>query len=426
MDLLVLVPDWTITLITVGTDGSQVDGGDSVRLVRTVRLVRLVRILRLAKFKKITSNIQDLCNTEYASIIASIVKMLLALLLINHIVACLWWGASSTETNSWVHVYNFDNVSVYYQYLSSFHWSITQFTPASMHIQPQNTRERLYAVTVVIFGLVCFSYLIGSITGLLSQLRSLQDDSHFWKVRRFLRQHSVDKVLATKIEKYLNHRWTKMTEKLSKQDVPLLKHLSHELDGELQASLAVPHLSVHPMLKKLEQNSPHTVHRLALDALNYRLYAENTVVFYKGELASHMLFQVGGSCRYLQFTSSGKATTEIVDSQEDWMSEQVLWMNEWHHQGRLSALTDSELLMISPLKFSEVVSMSPQAMLMVSGYARNFVQWLMQDANEGRVSDIFQGETVSPAICKLIPYEKQARQSLRPRWSQARLSLRPR
>ena len=77
----------------------------------------------------------------------------------------------------------------------ALHWSLTQFTPASMDVQPQNTIERsglrfplkkrsgksrllqagkvlhsgCFAISVVIFALVGFSYVVGDISSCLMQ-----------------------------------------------------------------------------------------------------------------------------------------------------------------------------------------------------------------------------------------------------------------
>merc|ERR1719159_1675251 len=99
------------------------------------------------------------------------------LLVINHIICCIWFWIADTiaDGDTWIKVFNFDQANWAYQYWTSFHWSITQFTPASMHVQPQNLLERCFAVVVVVFALVGFSYIVGSITGSLNQLRSMQE-----------------------------------------------------------------------------------------------------------------------------------------------------------------------------------------------------------------------------------------------------------
>merc|ERR1719456_1153372 len=94
-----------------------------------------------------------------------------------------------------------------YQYVTAFHWAITQFTPSSMHVQPQNMLERIFAITVVIFGLVGFSYLVGSITGSLTELRRMKEEAvkQFWNLRRFLKRAHVSTSLRIRIEKYVEH-----------------------------------------------------------------------------------------------------------------------------------------------------------------------------------------------------------------------------
>jgi len=167
-----------------------------------------------------------------------------------------------------------------------------------MHVQPQNTGERVFAIAVVVFGLVCFSYLVGSISASLAQLRSMQDTSQIWKMRKFLSQNDVPKGLAIRIEKYLDHRCAQLSEKMRRESVPILKHLSKELDGELQASLTVPHFRVHPLFQRLEEKSSLTLHRLALHAIDHGSYAALDVIFVQDERSTHMMIPIRGQCQY--------------------------------------------------------------------------------------------------------------------------------
>merc|ERR1719221_2539193 len=126
-------------------------------------------------------------DSEYASIVANIVKMILLVLVINHLISCLWYAIGTSPgfgDATWLKHHAFDDADWSYQYATSFHWSITQFTPSSMHVQPQNIRERVFAITVVVLALVGFSYVVGSITGSLAQLRSMSNDGaqQFWNL----------------------------------------------------------------------------------------------------------------------------------------------------------------------------------------------------------------------------------------------------
>eukprot|EP00913_Durusdinium_trenchii_P022286 g20939.t1 len=122
---------------------------EGVRLLRILRLARTARLLRLLKLQKVMEKLSDYLDSEVASIMANICKMILLLLALNHMIACV-----------------------------CFHWSITQFTPASKPpIQPQNTVEPAFAIFVVVFALVGFSYVVGSILASLAQLRSMSEQS---------------------------------------------------------------------------------------------------------------------------------------------------------------------------------------------------------------------------------------------------------
>merc|ERR1719229_1439944 len=125
------------------------------------------------------------------------------LLVINHLICCAWFAVGNSQDDlTWVLFHNFDDVDWTYQYATSFHWSLTQFTPASMHVQPQNLLERTFAIVVVIFALVGFSYIVGSITGSLAQLRNMhaQESNLFWDLRRYLGKNNVPTMLSLRIQ----------------------------------------------------------------------------------------------------------------------------------------------------------------------------------------------------------------------------------
>merc|ERR1719424_178516 len=136
----------------------------------------MVRLLRVGRLTKVIGKLHEMIDSEYLSIAMEIVSMIVVMMGINHFISCIWYViAHNADGASWINVHGFAEDELrasgrWYLYLTSFHWGITQFTPASMHVQPQNTMERGYAVVVVVFALVVFSYVVGSITGSLTQL----------------------------------------------------------------------------------------------------------------------------------------------------------------------------------------------------------------------------------------------------------------
>jgi len=404
IDIIVVGPDWGFTLAQA-VMGSQNNAGGSVKLLRILRLVRCMRLLRLAKLKWIMAAIKDLIDSESIDIVFNIAKMILCLIAVNHFVACAWFATSLVDAGvSWVefHELRSDQVSWNYQYLTSFHWAITQFTPSSMHVQPQNLTERIFAITVVVFGLVGFSYLVGSITGSLTELRKIKEDAikQFWKLRKFLKGQQVPMELRMKIEKYLEHAWAMQKNSSAGGNLPILQLLTEQLKNELNMAMNMPHTEVHPLFAYLSSSSVVAMQRIATKALRRKLLGRNEPNFHEGEVAEHMSFVVQGSLRYTR-TVDGEQTQEVVDAGEDWITEPAMWTPEWMTLGELVASCVSELLLVSAADFADAIKRTPQVFDRVSTYAANFIKWV-NSKNDRELSDICQGDLVSTEIESML------------------------
>merc|ERR1712032_517037 len=89
------------------------------------------------------------------NIVANILAMVALILFLSHFIGCIWFYISYSWSGDdrWLTDSNMENTPWYYQYLTALHWSITQFTPASMGVFPRNSVERAFTITVVMFGL---------------------------------------------------------------------------------------------------------------------------------------------------------------------------------------------------------------------------------------------------------------------------------
>jgi hypothetical protein len=407
LDMLVVIPDWVFTFATEFSQDGDSTAQQSVTLIRALRLIRLVRLVRLLKLRKMFATINDMINSEYVSIIVSVVKMMGILLVINHLICCMWYALAdnmSKDETTWIQAHGFDGASWEYLYTTAFHWSITHFSPASMHVQPQNVWERVYALFVVIFALVGFSYIVGSITGSLSTLRSMnaEESKLFWELRRYLYKNNVQQELSLRIQKYLEHMWQAMQDSMPVKDVRLIQLLSEQLHSELKYELAVHHLKIHPFFSELCEVSSVTVHRLANSALAHKLLSEGDTLFHPGEVATHMYVVVKGRYCYNRVDELGQQHMEWVDKGEDWISEPALWTERWSHCGRLTAVAHADNVTIDANGFCDQVKKNPKAHVFVSGYAKNFLRWL-NGKKPTELSDISQGEDVGELILSLLP-----------------------
>jgi hypothetical protein len=153
-DIIVLLTDWMTIIgsLAAGGLGGGEESGSSmageettyVRLAKSARFLRMARLLRLLKVRGKVADIMDHMQSESFKIVLGVAGMLLVILVSNHTIACGWWYVGTTAPNgeddpwSWVNHFNMRERGLFYQYTTALHWSMTQFTPASMEIVPRN------------------------------------------------------------------------------------------------------------------------------------------------------------------------------------------------------------------------------------------------------------------------------------------------
>jgi len=417
LDVLILVPDWTFIIINEGGEDVNSVGQSHTGVVRILRLSRMARLVRLMKLRRFLQSVYYAIESEYVSILIHIVQMIALVLAFCHMIGCMWFLVSDTQDGkpTWVNVHGYDEEDWPYQYALAFHWSITQFTPSTNDIAPKNMAERVTAICVVVFALVGFAYIVGSITGSLTQLRSLSEGSAkmFWDLRRYLTHFRVQPTLALRIEKYLEHAWARQQKGIHSNRVRLLAMLSEPLSRELDLEIYMPSLKVHPLLLNLSEASPLTMQRVAHSAIRENKAARHDLLFVPSEPAVNMFFRVSGKLWYQP--NGDQVGTMVSQADEGWVAEPVLWVHAWEHKGALTAATDADLLLVDPVQFSLVVTRSPRSYEMGVQYARALVQWLRLHA-QGEASTS-TGEVLRRADLASNGFEQIWMQAAKVNWS---------
>lgn len=217
----------------------------------------------------------------------------------------------------------------------------------------------------------------------------------FWALRRYLKQHQVPTPLSIRIQRYLEHAWTR--QKATAAEPKLFALLSEQLSQELKCARSLPHLQIHPLFKCLHEHSYKSLQRLAVNAISWHNLARDDVLFVPNEIATHVYFVVEGKLRYSKVDAFGIESIEQVDRAEDWIAEPVLWTPTWVHLGTLMAVSEAALVLIDGATFGHVIERSPTALQLVSCYARKFMAW-MTSLPLSKMSDISQGEDISQRL----------------------------
>jgi len=399
VDAVVVIPEWTMMFLPSSEDGTDV--GDLGRIAKFARVARVLRLLRLLKMKKLLETLVDRIESEYTFILSNLLFLMCFVLVLNHVIACLWYLIGRVTMGqgltNWVDVGKVKGEKISYLYATSLHWSLTQFTPASMDISARNLWERLFSVMILLFAMLVFSSIVASITAAMTALRNLQGDQmrQFWLLRRFLRQRNIRKTLSGRIIKFLEHRSAVQGNLVQRERVPILSGLSEALQDELMHEMHSPELVAHAFFDTLNMIMPAVMHRLCRLAFNLQFYAVEDPTFHAGDEGKKMFFIKSGILDYLPIGCSEPLPMEP----KDWLSEPVLFTT-WRHRGSLQACTESELIAVDPKQFMTVMSVHPRPWHYAVSYAKAFIHMLN---SRDDFSDVckFEGmhEELMSAVC---------------------------
>lgn len=431
-DVMVVAIDWTLTIFdkVLGKDGDQGNLG-YVKMGRTARIVRMLRLLRLLRLLKVQgklSEILELVQSESVRIILGIVKLVICIMLVNHVIACGWFAIGNLEhtDDTWVKFYRIDEKPIPFKYTTSLHWSLTQFTPASMEVNGRNWIERAFTVCILLFAMVTFSSFISSITNATTLLRNLNSDELERRTAlfRYLKQHELPMALASDVWSWVLCTKDKSRHRTHEKDVVVLQLLPKSLRIRLKEQVYNPTVSRHPFFSKMYEVNPTGLSKMYAEVMDECAVGVGQELFMTGEVSMNMYFLVNGhmqystdisdleesnfqSCQSRASTSSSNsrarslrsmnscAFSELLDwtgntrvpvKVGQWVSEPVLWVR-WTHRGQLAAGTHSELFALSSARFLEFITRDAMEHYEACNYARLFLKFLA--SNQVSLTDVW-------------------------------------
>eukprot|EP00930_Biecheleria_cincta_P026051 TRINITY_DN18429_c0_g1_i1.p1 TRINITY_DN18429_c0_g1~~TRINITY_DN18429_c0_g1_i1.p1 ORF type:complete len:1323 (-),score=214.52 TRINITY_DN18429_c0_g1_i1:779-4429(-) len=387
-DALVIGIDWALTVMSWLSDEEDTNGASSVgymRLGKTIKFLRLLRLLRLFKAHGVVNDLLERIQSEWCLIMVGILKLLVLIMCVNHIVACAWYGIGTVDEGRderWVytHIVKLDRTDLGYRYITALHWSLTQFTPASMEVTPENTFERLFAVFVITFAMVIFSSFVSTITNAMTQLRNLnrEKNEQFSVLRKYFMENRVSQSLMGRVWAALQQTMGRSKRRVHEEDIQILQLLPWTLKTELQEEVYSPILTAHPLFSHYSSHFKMQMRKLYQNILQVSL-GIGQELFNSGESAHTFYLVLSGLLSYQEDTSRGQAAHTIMVSVGHWLCEPVLWIH-WKHTGQLLATTHCEFLALSCTKVQEVFTQTTDGHESVRHYARMFAKFFQTNA----------------------------------------------
>lgn len=392
LDMSLASLDWTFLILALvsgwtDTAGSKTQG--AARLAKISRFMRAFRLLRLMKFRMVVTDLSFRIRTEELRTFFYIVKLIMIILFVNHFVGCCFYGlhyiqeaiGGTDVSRTWVNKYFSPDDSMNYRYWTSLHWSLTQFTPASMEVVPVNELERFYTVCVLLFAMVTFSSFISSITTAMTVLRQnnarkMVDEL---SLRRFLVEHNISAELTQRIVHFTHERShnSRLQVRSCEENTELVKSLPESLKHALRKEFFTPIVSGHPLFAFAGLIDLEIIPTLCKRALVEKHLVRRDEIFGHGKEVTHMLFIVSGALTYT-YSLNGVEISERLKA-PTWACEIVLW-TQWPERCN-AFIADSpncDLAILSAAEFRTVATSFHSISKGLVRYAASFIQEAIQ------------------------------------------------
>lgn len=394
LDILLVVVDW---LVFIGESGADTLGlmrlGKTLRTTRSLKLMRQARLLRLMKVEGNMRLLFDQVNSEKTATIAKMAGLLFFVLASTHFLACGWYALTALEDENsitWVKYHlesDGQKPDWVYLYSTSLHWSITQFTPASMEVYPHNNRERIANVIVVFFALVVFTSLVSSVTSAMTYLNDLssEETGNKMKLRHWLSENGVSMNLVARVWAAVRTVKRKNRSRMPMKDVRLLAELPKNVMAEVQEEVFRPVFTGHPFFTRYLVRNRASMRRIFNCTVGETSVSLGEELFSEGDPADRMFFVRSGTLYYriskheletmmrMPHRSHFLLRGHHCRSQGDWASEVSLWAH-WTYRGPLTAASATELITIEGSGFRTIMNGIAKSDSVLCTYANLFAE----------------------------------------------------
>jgi len=398
------IPDFAVTITDLFIWYSRESAADGATTTRILRFLRLFRLIRLGKLTRVSTFLRDYFESQVASIQFSLLLVMLGMLLLEHFVACFWYGLGTydPEAHSWLTASRIREESFFKQYTASLRWAFAQLGVGGTQIEAVTELEGVYTIGVGVISLISSSTVISSMTSLVSALhrRRMEETHQFALLRRFLRQNAISPSLSQRITRFLSYSYYQ-SQAASQEQPHILDLLSKSLRAELQFSLYRFCLCKQAFLGGIldgdySLQDGHVMQKIAMHGVAILDAGEDDLVFCSGSSADSCYLLCHGSTRYLH---KGTSPEEVQPNL--WIAEMCLW-TEWMHPGDLLSTSMSKITALHVNAFCEGISSSADLQRQGRVYAMEYVEAMN---GQGDLTDLWQFRVSANIVSTAHPAE---------------------
>lgn len=146
----------------------------AVRIFRMLKALRFLKISQNPNYNVIKRHLLDKINVSNG--ISQMIQFFLFFLLLCHLSACLFFYLGIIQDgnpDNWVFRYGLYDFTISEKYIFSFYWTLTTITTVGYgDIVVGTTIEKLFNCVIMVFGVIMYSFAIGSLSSLVSNYQS--------------------------------------------------------------------------------------------------------------------------------------------------------------------------------------------------------------------------------------------------------------
>mmetsp|Transcript_11318 Transcript_11318/g.22262 ORF Transcript_11318/g.22262 Transcript_11318/m.22262 type:complete len:691 (-) Transcript_11318:114-2186(-) len=324
---------------------------DYSTLIRLVRLPRLYRLMRITRVMKVFSgsNQSELVEKFHEAIrikhsFMRLLKSFISVLVCLHIIACFWYFAAKINDfgpNTWVYRYGYLDSSQSTLYVACFYWALTTLATVGYgDITPGTNVERCLAMAWMVFGMVFFSFTIGSLTSMICSIDTKETvlNNKLAVVDEFAKQSHLNKSIRTSLRNALRYSTDKQGFSWADK-ISIFNELPRNLKYEVAMAM---HKGAAKQLPFFADKDPMFICHV-VPFLQTIMVVEGDYIFQEDEYADEIYFLIKGRAAFV----AGNEKTPYKSLQANSYFGEIEIFKQIPRKYSAMALVDCELLSLS-------------------------------------------------------------------------------